>query len=101
MYYLPELLLHVDPEAWLLLRGSHAQLVQRQHLVLFLRCPDFQSTTNYDVSFQKLYRFVLDKSTNLTLNIAKVCLGFGIYKVQLPDIQIFYITLKKLTYHTL
>ena len=41
-------------------------------------------------------KFVMDISANYTLNIAKVCLGFVTYDVQLPDIylEIFYITFK-------
>ena len=38
----------------------------------------------------------MDTSANQTLNIAKVCLGFATYDVQLPDIYLvnFYGSLK-------
>ena len=41
------------------------------------------------VTFLKLNKkFVMDISANLTLNVAKVCLGFATYDVQLPDIYL-------------
>ena len=41
------------------------------------------------VRFQKLYKkIVMDVSANKTINIAKVCLGFPTYDVQLPDIYL-------------
>ena len=33
-------------------------------------------------------KFVMDISANSTLNVAKVCLGFATYNVQLPDIYV-------------
>ena len=42
----------------------------------------------------------MEISARLTLNIAKVCLGFSIYDVQLPDIYVgtFFYNFKNLTY---
>ena len=50
--------------------------------MLKIKWPD-KSTTSYDIK-----KSVMDISAKLALNIAKVCLGFAIYDVQLQDIYL-------------